>query len=51
MPRFTNQTTGAIVSVREGKALGSEWEPVKAPVSAKASNNTSKRGSAATSSK
>jgi len=27
--RLRNTTTGAVVQVREGKSLGSEWEPVE----------------------
>jgi hypothetical protein len=29
--RLRNTTTGAVVQVREGKDLGSEWAPVEAP--------------------
>ena len=29
MVRLTNVHTGAVVQVREGKVMGSEWVPVK----------------------
>ena len=50
MAKYRNTKTGALVSVRDDKVLGSEWEAVKAaPAPAKPTG--SKRGSAATSGK
>ena len=49
MAKYRNISTGAVVDVRDDKVLGSEWEAVKATAPAKATS--SKRGSAATSSK
>lgn len=35
MARYRNVNSGAVVSVREDKVLGTEWEPAEKPAPAK----------------
>ena len=43
--RYKHVTSGALVSVRDDKVLGSEWEPVKesAPVKKAAANKSTSK--------